>query len=107
MKKLLLILFFVIPFAGKAQYQKDTIPVYILCSSKNLNNGPAYSTSAWEVREKHNTSEGVNDHGFYLCVDSFGNSVSCYSDYWKHVKYLDRYKKDFSSEIIIWQSTEK
>lgn len=49
----------------------------------------------YSVRELHNSSEGVNDVGFCL---------GCFSDYWKHIQYLDKDKHPLSKNIIVWQS---
>lgn len=55
------------------------------------------------VQEKHNTSEGVMDPGGQMCVDGHGNLVSCWSDYWVTVGYLDSDKKPISKSIKVLQ----
>lgn len=60
----------------------------------------------YSVREKHNTSEGVPDAGGVHCIDNYGNTIPCYSDYWKHLYYLDQNKQPLKKSIIVWQSME-
>lgn len=65
-----------------------------------------HTDSLLSVRELHNTSEGVNDPWGRICVDEFGKSIPCYTDYWKHIKYLSMGKKELDPKIIVWMSKE-
>lgn len=54
-----------------------------------------YWVFAYEIREKHNTSEGIIDPMIYANAN--------YVDYWQHITFLDLNKNPFPSNIIIWQ----
>jgi len=71
-----------------------------------------YSHQVWwrhglEILEKHNTAEGKIDPRGSICIDSRGQIVDCYHDYWVHVKYLDEVGYEFPKGIIIWQSIRR
>src|ERR1019366_906634 len=76
-------------FSYPVQYQVkstyDTLPVIMLVCDNSMGNVYdhyqlwVYGKKGYEVREKHNTSEGQIDAGF---------CPSCWSDYWKHIEYL-------------------
>lgn len=104
MKTILFSMIILCSTMGMAQRQMDTAKVIILyvdttvvfrgqvittegfkdAYSKDDN---AHWTFAYSVRELHNTGEDVNDAGAMICIDQEGNQVSCFHDYWMHVKY--------------------
>jgi len=63
--------------------KRDTVTVIICYIDTSLYfGGPIKWTRVLEVREKHNTSEGVIDPGFY--------GAGHFQDYYKHIAYLHR-----------------
>lgn len=99
---------------------QDTIPCFMLCSDTSftldtLRRVPRIITEriytsketfwvhGYEVREKHNTSEGVVDAGINQCVEN-GKIVPCYYDYYIHKEYLDYNKHPLKKEIVVWQA---
>jgi len=94
----------------------DTIPVILLVcdTSKSYGYYDYYGRIKWnyryetrwqfglEVREKHNTIEGVFDPYFSTCYDETGKKVDCYHDYWKHIKFLNEHGYEFPKNILIW-----
>ena len=104
--KPLLLFFMLLSLQSNAQdKQLDTVKVMLL-----VNDTTAFAWAqgiyGYSVREKHSTSEGVSDPWGRICIDETGKTVPCYTDYWKHIKYLDIHKKPFKKSIIIWQSKE-
>lgn len=89
----------------------DTIPCFMLCSDTSftldtLSKFPkvitlrryTYEEIFWlhgyEVREKHNESEGVIDPGFYM--------GRVYKDYYIHKEYIGYDKKPLSKNVVVW-----
>jgi hypothetical protein len=125
--KLLLAILLIAPLfcigQNKEERKTDTVRVMMLvCDTTNkpthhfvnypenalrkLDAQLVYWIYGYSIREKHNTSEGVIDAGFSICIDENGKEVSCYHDYWIHKLYLDDKKKILSFNIVVWQSKE-
>jgi hypothetical protein len=84
----------------------DTVRCVMLVSDTSRDSfgtGIVYWMKGYSVREKHNTSEGVNDPYFSRCIDDNGNEVPCYHDYWKHLCYLDADKHPLPKNILVWE----
>lgn len=69
-------------------------------------NFKVYWTFGYEIREKHNTIEGIIDPYFNKCYKD-GKEVDCYHDYWVHIKYLNFNKQEFPKEVIIWDCKKR
>ncbi len=105
MKIITLTLFIILLIpSAKAQRVKDTTEVVLLITD-TVTKQIAYMYG-YDVKEKHNTAEGVMDAEAAYCTDNYGQRISCYSDYWVHVSYLNQDKKPHG-DIIIWQSVNR
>lgn len=107
--KYILIILLLSSFSANAQ--KDTVKAVILVSDTTIHSIGLYGSAAkyiygYIVREKHSTSENQIDAGGMVCMDGLGNTIPCYSDYYKYIGYLDRNKNPLPSMFLIWDSRE-
>jgi hypothetical protein len=106
MKKLITILLCIATLTVLVGYGQSENPIYdtvrcVMLVSDTLTKSfcNTFYLSGFSVREKRNTSEGVNDAGGMMCYPD-----PCFHDYWQHLYYLDADKKRLNQNIIVWQS---
>lgn len=97
MKRITTAIFLLAFIAGSCQKPIDTIRVQRLVVDTG-----AYGTkipvlrTILEVREKHNTSEGCIDPGFYIGMK--------WSDYYRHITYLTERKHKISGTWLVYEA---
>lgn len=87
--------------------ERDTVKVMLLVTDTGSFNRNAYYMFAYSVRERHNTSEGVFDAGMSYCMDEHGQRIDCYSDYMKHLYFIDDLYQPLHAFLIIWDSKQR